>query len=147
MNEGGPCETPLTDLLRSIPADAVYQWEEEVRGFHSWSSSPIGKHCHRAADQIERAQKQLESIKALCHKHFDASDPESAYSTINAIYQHAVDLADPRSETTKGAARTAKLCRCEGDCQGHFNCRIVWNDEALAREGLQRETGKGNDRG
>lgn len=59
MSEGGPCQTPLIDLLRCIPEDAVYQWEDEVRGFRSWSSSPIGKHCHRAADEIEQLLEKL----------------------------------------------------------------------------------------
>jgi hypothetical protein len=65
MNDGGPCETPLIDLLRCIPVDAVYQWEDEVRGLRSYNSSPIGKHCHRAADEIERLRAALLGISLM----------------------------------------------------------------------------------
>lgn len=62
-------------------------------------------HMQRAIAEIGHKQDQLESIKQLCHTHFDGSDAESAFRTINAIYQHAVDLAEPRTETTKGKSQ------------------------------------------
>lgn len=57
MSEGGPCETPLLELLRQLPKDAVYQWQS---GEFAHSSAPVGLYAHRAADQIERLQGALD---------------------------------------------------------------------------------------
>ncbi len=52
------CETPLLDLLRSVPPDATATYE------HSWASHshiPYGRHCRAAADEIERLRLALET--------------------------------------------------------------------------------------
>lgn len=53
----GTAETPLVDLLRRIPQDAILTWATPEEGREVWqmdhNSSPVGKLAHRAADKIE----------------------------------------------------------------------------------------------
>jgi hypothetical protein len=57
----GDCaaKTPLQDLLRRIPKDAVYRWEVPEDGREvwqlGWCSSPIGRLAHEAADALAAA--------------------------------------------------------------------------------------------
>lgn len=57
----GCAETPLTDLLRMIPADLRVQipmvWANGT------SNVPIGQHCYRAAAEIERLSRELAEVR------------------------------------------------------------------------------------
>lgn len=57
-----PQKTPLVDLLRNVPKDLraewPIQWSEDGRET-GHSMSPIGKHCHEAADRIAELKRQL----------------------------------------------------------------------------------------
>lgn len=43
------CKTPLVELLRAVPRDAVWVFNDVM----SMSSYPVGRLCHEAADEIE----------------------------------------------------------------------------------------------
>lgn len=47
---------PLVELLRKVPKDARIAFDD---GPHSTYYCPIGRHCHEAADEIERLQAAL----------------------------------------------------------------------------------------
>nr|WP_303683013.1 hypothetical protein [Brevundimonas naejangsanensis] len=51
----GAAETPISELLRNIPRDAVYHWENTSK--EPWClptcSSPVGLLAHRAADALD----------------------------------------------------------------------------------------------
>ena len=57
-----PMQTPLTDLLRDVPKDLraewPIQWSDDGRET-GHTLSPIGKHCHDAADRIAELERQL----------------------------------------------------------------------------------------
>lgn len=54
----GAAATPLQDLLRRIPRDAIYQWTVPEPDRAAWqlstSSAPIGRLAHEAADRLDR---------------------------------------------------------------------------------------------
>ena len=59
-----------------------------------------------------------------------------------------VETADSTpSPVADGQKLTAKLCRCESECEGHFSCRIVWNKEAIERETNLRHPGDSDGEG
>lgn len=65
--EATACQTPLVDLLRRIPADAILRWDDSP--YSSWSA-PIGKYAREAADalfaqaaEIERMREALERLR------------------------------------------------------------------------------------
>ena len=64
-----PQQTPLVDMLRSVPRKHRTEWETqwaEDGTATGHAMSPIGKHCHDAADRIEQLEAQLaESNHAL----------------------------------------------------------------------------------
>lgn len=67
LSEGGPCEVPLTEQLRSVPKDfrtsRAIQWSEDGRETgHQYI--PVGFMMHRAADEIEKLQHDLERSMA-----------------------------------------------------------------------------------
>lgn len=65
VDEPVAMQTPLTDLLRDLPRDAVFRWEHrEANGWRSSNSAPIGRHCHAAADQIDALRAEVERLKA-----------------------------------------------------------------------------------
>lgn len=53
----GCAKTPLSDLLRRIPQDAVYNWTNPEEGRQLWQlgseSAPIGRLAHEAADALD----------------------------------------------------------------------------------------------
>jgi hypothetical protein len=53
----GCAKTPLSDLLRRIPQDAVYSWANPEEGRQLWQlgseSAPIGRLAHEAADALD----------------------------------------------------------------------------------------------
>jgi len=55
----GCAKTPLSDLLRSIPQDAVLNWANPEEGRQLWQlgseSAPIGRLAHEAADALDAA--------------------------------------------------------------------------------------------
>lgn len=92
-------------------------------------------HLQRAIAELEQARKMLAEIEIVAY-----GDQEDV--TSESLLAWLRQTIAPRRVTTKDSRPMAKLCRCAGGCEGHFNCRIVWNDEALAREGLRRESDK-----
>ncbi len=66
MISGGPCETPLLDLLRSVPEDGRHMYEHHSTHHQN---VPYGHLCKRAAFALEQAQikaaQQLEMQNAL----------------------------------------------------------------------------------
>ena len=109
MSEGGPCETPLIDLLRCIPEDAVFQWMEEVRGFRSWSSSPIGKHCHRAAAEIE----QLRATSAIrSGKPFDTLAYAHSQARVAQLEQALHEYGQHHEACSYHGADDPDVCDC-----------------------------------
>lgn len=54
-------ETPIQDLLRRIPRDAIYQWTTPEADKELWqlssNSAPIGRLAHEAADRIDLASR------------------------------------------------------------------------------------------
>ena len=52
-------QTPLTDLLRGVPKDAVYRWEP---GPYWSAQSPIGLLMHAAASRIEELEAAMGDI-------------------------------------------------------------------------------------
>lgn len=63
-------ETPLHELLRSIPKDAIYRWEDSPMSF---SSSPIGLLAHRAADALAALQAPGEAGEEIGAEYDDAA--------------------------------------------------------------------------
>ena len=68
MSNEQACATPLVDMLRSVPASHRTEWETQ------WAEdgtptghamSPIGKHCHDAADRIADLEAELATITKL----------------------------------------------------------------------------------
>jgi len=60
-------QTPLTELLRMTPDDLLAEWPSQ------WSEdgcetghtiSPVGKHCHQAADRIDKLEQQLAELNS-----------------------------------------------------------------------------------
>ena len=53
----GCAKTPLSDLLRRIPQEAVYSWTNPEEGRKLWQlgseSAPIGRLAHEAADALD----------------------------------------------------------------------------------------------
>lgn len=68
------CQTPLVDLLRAMPADAILRWND---GPYSSHSAPVGKYAREAADalaaqaaEIERMREALSRITAIENEDF-----------------------------------------------------------------------------
>ena len=60
------CETPLLDLLKAVPKDAVGSWDvSDIESHHV----PYGRMCHEAADAIEGTQAELSAALALLAEH------------------------------------------------------------------------------
>jgi len=59
-------QTPLVDLLRLVPADFRCEWEsdwaEDGRCI-GHSRGPVGRHCHMAANEIERLNAHLATVQ------------------------------------------------------------------------------------
>ena len=58
-------ETPITDLLRGVPADHRTEWEiqwDESGNATGHSMCPIGHLAHRAADLIESLQQENKEL-------------------------------------------------------------------------------------
>ena len=60
------CNTPLTELLKAVPITHRTEWETQ------WAEdgtptghcmSPIGKHCHEAADRIAELEQELSRVR------------------------------------------------------------------------------------
>ncbi len=74
----GCAETPLSDLLRKVPKDAVLSWEVPEEGRAVWQlgseSSPVGLLMHRAADRLDglaptrEADTGREAIRKVIHE-------------------------------------------------------------------------------
>lgn len=60
MRENEACAVPLIELLRRIPKDYRAQWEQEP--YHH-CSSPVGLHCHEAADALEAAKAENKRLR------------------------------------------------------------------------------------
>ena len=58
----GAQQTPLTDLLRSVPEDACANYRHNK--FLS-QHIPYGRMCQEAADEIERLRAENERLKSL----------------------------------------------------------------------------------
>ncbi len=61
MSDNQTAQTPFTDLLRDIPAE--YRADIELGWCHHLLA-PLGAHCHRAADEIERLEIEVKRAKA-----------------------------------------------------------------------------------
>jgi hypothetical protein len=63
-----PQKTPLTDHLRSVPANYRGQWEiqwAEDGAATGHAMSPLGRHAHEAADLIESLERERDALRAL----------------------------------------------------------------------------------
>ena len=58
--EATACQTPLVDLLRAIPADAILRWDD---GPYSSHSAPVGKYAREAADALAAQALELERMR------------------------------------------------------------------------------------
>lgn len=61
-------KTPLVEMLRSVPKTHRTEWEiqwAEDGTATGHAMSPIGKHCHAAADRIEELEKSPDVIAML----------------------------------------------------------------------------------
>jgi hypothetical protein len=57
-------ETPLVDLLRRVHPEATAEIAEP--GGWTYYTFGLGRTMHRAADEIERLQKQLPRLGSMC---------------------------------------------------------------------------------
>jgi hypothetical protein len=66
-----PEQTPLVDLLREVPKDLraewPSQWAEDGRPI-GHTLSPVGKHCHEAAERIAELEAQLAEAREVIFK-------------------------------------------------------------------------------
>lgn len=65
---GGPCETPLVDLLRGVPSDARMVYES-VSAAHL---IPVGSLCARAAAEIEALRVERDAALVRVERLEDA---------------------------------------------------------------------------
>lgn len=65
------CETPLLDLLRSVPLDGRDLYES---GTFETQSIPYGRHCHAAAAEITRLQVQADALAVALEAALDEAD-------------------------------------------------------------------------
>ena len=72
LNRGQACKTPLVDLLRSVPVDAV-DWYEH--GPTSHSQIPYGLHCRDALATIERLTGELVRAKSKISQFIEGECP------------------------------------------------------------------------
>lgn len=59
MSDHDACQTPLLDLMRSVPKTAVLQWLDGNDWRASSHNSPVGRYLHEAAAEIERLERYL----------------------------------------------------------------------------------------
>lgn len=70
------CQTPLIDLLRSVPSDARQMIE---RGPCHHQNIPYGRLCTEAADAIERLERDRDALAERCEKLHEALRDECMY--------------------------------------------------------------------
>lgn len=89
-------ETPLLDLLRSVPLDGRDLYSHG--GPFETHSIPYGRHCHAAAAEIARLQEQVDALAGalLEQKRADA---------YTAAYRHLPEAAEQIAEAQEGAIR------------------------------------------
>ena len=54
----GCSQTPLIDLMRSVPKTAVLQWLDGNDWRASSHNAPVGRYLHEAAAKIERLERE-----------------------------------------------------------------------------------------
>lgn len=69
-------QTPLIDLLESVPRDAVLVVEHDQ---FSSSFSPVGRLCHEAAAELRRLHAQAAQDEALLRQALEALESSDWY--------------------------------------------------------------------
>lgn len=57
-------KTPLMDLLRCIPADAILRWDSSTLPDCS-HSAPVGRMAHEAADTLAAKEAEITRLRSL----------------------------------------------------------------------------------
>ena len=73
-------ETPLLDLLRGVPLDARMTYKVNPTHHHM---IPVGAHCAAAADEIERLQAEVRTLRNALWKAC-ADDEEAVIDCIDS---------------------------------------------------------------
>lgn len=108
MSEGA-AQTPITDLLRSVPADARMTYEHSP-----WAHSliPVGRLCADALAYIERIERERDELEQKADRIL-----ENAVSVLQGdcgVDHSKADIEDFRGCTICQRARIAEL-ECERD--------------------------------
>jgi hypothetical protein len=61
MTDDGACETPLSELLARVPADARMTYEHSSTHHQM---IPVGNLCNRAADRITSLEAELAKLRS-----------------------------------------------------------------------------------
>ena len=102
-------QTPLTELLRMTPDDLraewPSQWAEDGREI-GHTMSPIGKHCHQAADRIDKLEQQLAvSARRIETEEKISNSYLEDIAELREVVQEAFDCGMiPKSSVSDGGA-------------------------------------------
>ena len=82
MSDNNCQQTPLVDLLRSVPKDFrgtwPIQWAEDGSET-GHAMSPVGRHAHDAADELEALQRKVEELEKALRALIGRAEGEACY--------------------------------------------------------------------
>ncbi len=61
-------QTPLVELLDSVPQGAVFVATESNVPFPASTSHPVGRLCHEASERIKALEAQSEALRRALHE-------------------------------------------------------------------------------
>lgn len=82
MSDTGAMQTPLIDLLRSVPETLRGHWASQWNddGLSTGHTvAPVGMYCHQAADRISELEAENQRLRAVIDDM--ATDPMGEYHT------------------------------------------------------------------